>query len=196
MTIEIRPYHPTDLASLYRICLQTGDNGNDASGLYADPFLLGHLWAGPYAVLEPELCFVLTNDHEPIGYILGTADTALFGTRCEAEWFPPLRQRYSMPAPGDNSREAASIRQIHQGHERSNQWPEFPAHLHIDILPQGQKQGWGRKLMEHFCHHLAEQGVGGVFLGVSPDNGNAVDFYRHLDFEPVEGQAGILAKRT
>ena len=55
----IRPYHPEDLDGLYDICLKTGDTGEDATGLYDDPKLLGHLYAAPYAVLEPDLTFVL-----------------------------------------------------------------------------------------------------------------------------------------
>jgi hypothetical protein len=65
MAFAIRPYHPSDLPALYRICLLTGDSGADASQLYRDPELLGHFYAAPYAVLEPDLCFVLTHDGSP-----------------------------------------------------------------------------------------------------------------------------------
>ena len=40
-TFEIRPYHPTDLTALYRICLGTGDSGQDAAHLYRDPDVIG-----------------------------------------------------------------------------------------------------------------------------------------------------------
>jgi len=39
---RIRPYLPSDLDALYRICLLTGDDGQDASSLYKDPRLPGH----------------------------------------------------------------------------------------------------------------------------------------------------------
>lgn len=195
MSVEVRAYHPSDLASLYRICLQTGDNGGDATDLYSDPLLPGHLWAAPYAMLEPDLCFVLTARHRPIGYILGTADTATFGARCETDWFPPLRRQYPMSTNQKPSREALTIRQIHQGHDRVNRWPQFPAHLHIDILPEGQKQGWGRRLMDRFCDRLTQLGVPGVFLGVSAENRNAVDFYRHIGFEALPGESQVFGRR-
>ena len=179
---NIRPYHPTDLTSLYRICLQTADNGNDATPLYQDPDLLGHYYAAPYAVLEPDLCFVLTHNATPCGYVLGTRDTAVFGQRCEAEWFPPLRQRYPLRPEDDDSADAQAIRWLHQGHDQDNELADYPAHLHIDILPVGQGGGWGRKLMEIFWARLREVGVTAVHLGVSRQNPRAIGFYQHLGF--------------
>ncbi len=67
----IRRYHPCDLAALYRICLLTGNNGADATSLYSDPDLPGHYYVAPYAVYEPDLCFVITHAGMPSGFILG-----------------------------------------------------------------------------------------------------------------------------
>lgn len=44
----LRPARETDRAALYRICLETGASGQDATHLYADPLILGHVYAGPY----------------------------------------------------------------------------------------------------------------------------------------------------
>lgn len=52
---RIRPYRQSDLDDLYRICLLTGANGGDASHLFTDPMLLGHLHAAAYGWFEPEL---------------------------------------------------------------------------------------------------------------------------------------------
>src|SRR5690348_14958732 len=50
----IRPVREDDLEALYEICLLTGDSGQDATPLHGDRKLLGHLYAAPYAVLEPD----------------------------------------------------------------------------------------------------------------------------------------------
>ena len=43
--MKIRPYAPGDLPALYDICLKTGDNGADGTHLYADPQILGEIYA-------------------------------------------------------------------------------------------------------------------------------------------------------
>src|SRR5258706_13095644 len=88
---EIRPYRPADLEALYDICLKTGDSGQDASPLYRDAKLVGHLYAAPYGVLEPTSAFVVEDQAGVGGYIVGAADTAAFAARAEAEWWPKLR---------------------------------------------------------------------------------------------------------
>ena len=183
--LSIRPYHPSDLPQLYRICLETGDSGVDASGLYDDPDLLGHVYAAPYAVLEPDLCFVLTHNGTPVGYILGTADSAEFRRKTETEWFPTLRERYPLDALPENTRDAAMIRLIHAGYRPPENLDAYPAHLHIDLLPVAQGRGWGGKLIERFAEALRAKSVTGVHLGVGKSNTKAVGFYEHVGFTEV-----------
>ncbi len=179
---EIRPFHLSDLPALYRICLLTADDGGDASHLHQDPDLLAHFYAGPYAVLEPELCFVLSHQGAAVGYVLGTANSAEFYKTCEADWFPALRQRYPLPAADDDSADANLIRYIHGGIRADDGLADYPAHLHIDILPIGQKRGFGRKLLTTFFDALRAKNVPGVHLGVSKSNPNAVGFYKTIGF--------------
>lgn len=185
MPFEIRPYHPTDLTALYRICLETGDSGADGTHLYQDPDVLGHYFAAPYAVLEPDLSFVLTHNGKTCGYVLGVRDTANFGQHCEVEWFPPLRNRYPLPADDDKSPDANMIRAIHRGHHMVNEHPDNPAHLHIDILPEGQGQGWGSRMLDTLINQMRAFDVPGVHLGVGGKNTRAIGFYEHYGFQPL-----------
>ena len=192
MNFAIRSYHPSDLPALYRICLVTVFGGAEAIAQYTDPDLLGHFYAAPYAVLEPELCFVLTSDGAPCGYVLGTRDTASFRQACELEWLRVLRQRYPLPPETDMSRDAAMIRLIHAGQPSGVAFPDHPAHLHIDLLPHAQGGGWGRKLMTHFLGALRSSGVRGVHLGVGARNVGAVKFYERLGFHLLYEGDGTL----
>lgn len=186
MTFAIRPFHASDLPALYRICLLTGDNGTDASAVYHDPELLGHYYAAPYAVLEPDLCFILTKEHVPCGYVLGTRDSDTFARETEERWFPLLRQRYPLPDADDHSPDASLIRHIHAGCHAHPELASYPAHLHIDILPEGQGQGYGRALITTFVDRLCELGVPGVHLGVGINNTNAIAFYRRVGFQTIQ----------
>ena len=95
MKYQIRNYHITDLSSLYRICLLTGHNGDDASPFLKDTDLVGHLFAAPYAIFDPDLCFILVKDSVPSGYILGTRDSIKFYEKCEKKWCKIQTDEYS-----------------------------------------------------------------------------------------------------
>jgi len=181
----IRPFHPSDLVDLYHICLLTADSGKDASAKYKDPDLVGQFYAAPYAVLEPDLCFILDISGKPCGYILGTRDSQQFYERCEKEWFPLLRKRYPFPPPDEVSFDATIIRLIHNGHLLKPELAGYPAHLHIDILPEGQGSGMGRKLMETFMDKLRQHEVPALHLQVGKANPGAVKFYERLGFQII-----------
>lgn len=186
MGFAIRPYTPADLPELYRVCLLTGDSGADASGLYRDANLLGHFYAAPYAVHEPDLVFVLSDLEGVCGYVLGCRDSLEFATWMEAVWLPPLRQKYPLPPEADTSRDAAMIRLIYKGYVPSSLADTYPAHLHIDLLPRAQGQGQGRKLMAVFLERLRQLGVPGVHLGVGRRNVGAVAFYERMGFTRLQ----------
>jgi ribosomal protein S18 acetylase RimI-like enzyme len=193
MPFTIRPYHPSDLVALYRVCLLTGDNGNDARQLYRDEELLGHYYVAPYVVLEPDLCFVLLADGAPCGYVLGTRDSDTFRAQTEQQWFPPLRARYPLPPDTDRSRDADMIRLIHAGMHHTSDLAAYPAHLHIDLLPLGQGQGWGRAMMQTFLDRLRALHVPGVHLGVGRRNPRAIAFYERMSFQQLDSsEGGIL----
>ena len=180
----IRPYQDRDLADLYDICLRTGDNGADATALYpGQPRLLGTVFAAPYAVLEPELTFVLDDGQRAVGYVLGTADSATFARRIRAEWLPEVGREYPEPT-GEIGTKAEQIRSALHHPERfvNPEFADYPAHLHIDLLPSHQHGGFGRALMTRFLGTLRERGVPGVHLAMGKANTNAYAFYQRMGF--------------
>ncbi len=193
MELSIRPYHPSDLISLYRICLLTGDSGKDARPLYRDPDLLGHYYAAPYAVFDPALCFILTRSGVPSGYILGTRDSIQFYRWCEEKWFPVLRQQYPLPEKNDRSAGARIIRLFYKKNVLPRELAPYPAHLHIDLLPRVQKQGMGRRLIQVFLDKLAELKVPAVHLVVGRRNTGAVKFYQRIGFVEILQDEGSIA---
>lgn len=187
----LRPYAPADAAALDEVCIRTGHHGGDATDIYEQPSLLCDLYLRPYLALEPALAFVAVQGDTPLGYIVGAADTRAFASRCESEWWPALRARHALPADDDNSPDAQLLRRLHEGlgMEALPFLHDYPAHLHIDLLPQAQGHGCGRRLMERLFAALRERGAPGVHLGVSALNERANAFYRRLGFESLEPQA-------
>lgn len=183
MSISIRPYNQNDLQFVYDICLKTGDSGNDASGIYTDPKLLGHFYAAPYVIMHTELSFIVDDGYKPIGYIIGTDNSENFFNETEKKWFPDLRIKYPLPDEKDTSPDARIIRLIHKGHKPRPELLDYPAHLHIDILPEGQGLGLGKKLIHMFCDKLRDINVQKVHLEVGKKNLNAIKFYEKVGFK-------------
>lgn len=185
---RIRPYEPRDLDAMYDICLRTGDSGEDATHLYTDPKILGHVYAAPYVMLEPELAFVLEDDTGVCGYVIGAFDTAAFTVRYENAWLPQIRQDYQEPQ-GDPARFMPEERLIHSLFHPERHLPpfvnEYPSHLHIDLLSRAQGHGQGRRLMETLLSTLREKGSPGVHLGMGIRNERAYGFYKVLGFKEL-----------
>jgi GNAT superfamily N-acetyltransferase len=117
--------------------------------------------------------------------VIGTVDSAGFHARCEADWFPPLRLQHPLPSLNDNSRDASLVRILHRGHPSDPALADYPAHLHIDLLPVAQGQGWGTMLMDAFLTLLRARGVAGVHLGVGSQNTGGIAFYRRYGFAEI-----------
>jgi len=176
---EIRGAALHDLPGVYRVCLQTGDAGMDATSLFRDPDLLGSVYVGPYVVGEHELALVVADEEGVAGYCLAARDTVGFAAWAEREWWPALRTSFPRREPGTPDAEVIAL-----FHEPPIAPPDiveaYPAHLHIDLLERVRGGGWGRRLIERQLDQLAAVGVEACHLTVAPTNDNAINFYRHL----------------
>jgi GNAT superfamily N-acetyltransferase len=188
--INIRKAVLSDLPYFYEICLKTGNDGKDATDLYHDPYLLGHYYAAPYLLFPDAICIAVEYQYRPQGYIIAAPDTIAFNKWLEENWLPPLRQQYSQPYPAELIRSEKENWLVNTIHEKK--YPvdtsaipyikDYPAHLHIDMLPCLQGKGLGRALMDKLFSELKSKGVPGCHLGVSASNQGAVGFYKKLGF--------------
>ncbi len=62
---------------------------------------------------------------------------------------------------------------------------KYPAHLHIDILPEYQSNGYGSKMVKTLLAELENTGVKGVMLTADLENTGAVRFYERLGFKTL-----------
>lgn len=206
-SFTVRPLEPNNTAEinrLYEICLLTGDNGKDASSQYHDGALIGEIYVGAYAVLHPEYCLVLESPSgEIVGYTVGTPDSRAFDIELREKWWPRVRAHYprenyplDSATPSFKDPELVETAHTFAGVDEEI-YSRFPAHFHIDILPEGQGEGRGRHLLESLLQILKEAGAPAVHLGVSADNESAVGFYRHLGFRTVRTELwGFVLGKT
>jgi ribosomal protein S18 acetylase RimI-like enzyme len=180
---RIRGYRPDDLDDLYRICLQTADDGKDASALFGDPELPGSVYMAPYVTFEPSLAFVAEDAAGVGGYIVAALDSQAFAQRLERDWWPALRARYPQPSPDLTLPEQYALQNVHHPFSAPREVAErFPSHLHINLVPRMQGRGTGRRLVATLISALRAHGSPGLHLLVAEANQRAVRFYRHTGF--------------
>jgi ribosomal protein S18 acetylase RimI-like enzyme len=198
----IRPYRPEDRPALDDICIRTAYDGQDSRPHYADPGIFPVTFAAPYVRLEPELAFVLDDGRgQAVGYILGAADTPRFAKEFRTAWLPLVADRYPEPPEPPRTPGEAMAHLLH--HPERMVIPElaaYPAHLHIDLLPEWQGRGYGRRLMRTLLGNLQDKGVPAVHLAMATANTEARAFYDRLGFHEIEvpgpGSATYLGRTT
>jgi len=184
---SIRPYEERDFDAIYEVCLKTGDSGADASAQFDDPKILGHLYAGPYVVMEPESAFVLVDNAGVCGYVLGALDSEAFYKRVRDEWLPRIRKEYTQPE-GSSEQWTRAQRLVNLLFEpgEEDSFPQYPSHLHIDLLARAQGKGMGRVMMDTLLQHLRDSDSPGVHLGMAVDNHRAYRFYVAYGFQELK----------
>ena len=184
---SIRSYKSSDTSAVYEICLKTGNSGQDATHLFSDPLVLGHIYVGPYMEFEPQSVFILEDDQGPCGYIMGVLDSQTYYQWMHSEWLPKIRVDYKKPTGNpDIWDETEKITNLLFHPESQRLLPDFPAHLHIDLLSGAQGKGQGKLMMDRFIDYLRYNKIPGVHLELSSKNDRAFNFYRKYGMQELD----------
>lgn len=179
----IRHYQHADYDAVSVICTQTAERGGDATGLYVTDELMPDVFVRPYVAYQPELAFVVEDGQGVAGYIVGVDDTAAFAEWFARDWIPAeIAGRYEHTEPVVSKDDL--IRHLAFWPERMliAELDDYPAHLHIDLLPRVQGQGLGRQLIETLSDALRARGITGLHLSMDAANTNARAFYDRIGF--------------
>ncbi len=168
--MTIRKYQKKDFDATKYICLQDmlGKDGFETTIDYVEAMFCRY-----YLEKEPENCFVAVDkDDVPIGYVYGAKDYDSYQAN-----FSEYIKRVAEIEDRRFLAEALTEMFDHAIYKE-----DYPAHLHIDILPDYQSMGIGSKLINAFCDHLKESNVKGVMLIVGIENDGARRFYERNGF--------------
>lgn len=149
-----------------------------------------------YARFEPEHFFVAeeTESQQVVGFICGTFDTEKKASRFNRLmlWRIFLRAifftSWRYPKTMLTSLKLAFML-IHEpaiADLEVDLQEQYPAHLHINLLPEYQRTGTGSRLITTFENHLRSHGVQGLHLGTSSRNTKAVPFYEKHGYQIIE----------
>ena len=187
--LTIRPYEAADRAAVRHICFVTGFAGAPVDYQWSDEESFADMFSGYYTDREPESAFVAVADGEVKGYLLGCRDSS-------RAWSP------AAPAARHVARRGLAFRpgtagfvwrtvgdaladRIRHGIRPSDYDfvdPRFPAHLHINLLPEIRGGGAGGRLVTTWLDVLRAEGTPGCFLQTLYENTDAIAFFEAMGF--------------
>lgn len=161
----IRNYASFDKKAVESICL-TESTGN----LDMDEAILT-TFCYYYIDNEPDNCLVVVNSlNKSVGYIFCAADYC--------KWRARFYELYLNDSANPITR-TMSESTMNALAPFAN---EYPAHLHIELLPECQGQHLGSQLIQELIAHLKSKGISGLMLDVAKNNTHAQYFYHQNGF--------------
>lgn len=183
--ILIRPCRPEDVEGVSEVCCRCGFAGEEIgqSQRFRDRHLFAMLFSRYYLRYEQGSCYVAVPAREPgrvVGYVLGCPDTARYDRLFARAMVPRIAARVFLVTWW---RYPSTLRELLRW-QAGNPWksanpagPEYPAHLHIDLLPEYQRQGIGGRMLETLEARFLELGLPGIHLVTSNHHAKSLPFY-------------------
>ncbi len=171
--ITIRKYEEKDHEDMRFICLNA-----DGPDEVPDDSMSGYfttVYCDYFIEQEPENCFVLDDSGRAVGFIISTENYSKYKKTFDEIYLPRIK------VYGETHYNWAS----HSADEQGSVKEKYPAHFHINILPEYQRMGYGAKLIDTLLSHLAEKGIKGVCLTCWGFSKNAIAFYKKLGFSLI-----------
>ena len=152
---SIRNLRVSDKEDVRRICIETASAS--ATDTPLKRAVLCDLYCDYYVEYATDTSFVAADgDDRAIGYVFCAPDYREYEKNYRKYILPVLRKHKFSRALTKNL-ELVFERKLARG---------MPAHLHIDILQEAQRQGIGHRLMNALMFRLKELGVPKVYLVV------------------------------
>lgn len=190
--LRVRPYERDDRFAVRDVCFRTGYMGEPVDWQWRDQPSFSDMFTGYYTDAEPESAFVVEVDGRVAGYLLGCVDSARAWNPGTVAGRHILRRGIAFrpgTAPvvwrtfGDAALDLARGRVKLRDLEFAD--PRWPAHLHIDLLPEARGAGAGRRLVGAWFDRLRERGIGGCHLQTMAENTGAIAFFEAMGFRAL-----------
>jgi ribosomal protein S18 acetylase RimI-like enzyme len=161
--------------------------GSPTASLWGHEASEREVYLGAYMDRVPEYLSVAEMDGALVGYLAGCPDTSLVGSESERLVSAIRKHRlYVKPAPlafllraAADSVAAWARRRPTAGDFVDDRWP---AHLHIDLVPEARGRGLGSALMARWQGQLTEMRSAGCHLQTAAENTQAVAFFERCGF--------------
>ncbi|MCR4593996.1 MAG: GNAT family N-acetyltransferase [Clostridiales bacterium] len=171
--MRVRKYEERDREDIRNVCKITAGDFFQKNEKRLEAAAV--LYNDYYSDNEPENIYVLADDSDrAVGYILCSRDYDRFMQLHKTVYRDKVR-KLSPFYPFLITGSVYCLKKI-KGHH---------VHLHIDILPEYQRQGWGTKLIDALCEHLKEEGETHLSVSSISRKAPAYAFYRKYGFSEI-----------
>jgi ribosomal protein S18 acetylase RimI-like enzyme len=185
--VVLRPYRAEDAERIRLVCHQTGFMGEPVGWLWRDRASFAALFCDWWMSHRPESVLVAELDGVVAGYLLGCEDSRRVAHEGRT-FFRHFVRRGCALRPGTAG---VMWRMLgdgtldgFRGRLPARVWDErWPAHLHVDLLPECRRRGVGRHLVTAWLGSLRERGVPGCHLQTTAENVRAVAFFEAMGFD-------------
>jgi ribosomal protein S18 acetylase RimI-like enzyme len=181
----VRDYMPADRPAVRDISFQTGFMGGSAASFWRHAESWADVWTSYYTDREPTSLHVATLDGVVVGYLAGCVDTAAMRPTIDVLLGSAVLRHALFLRPGTAGfLFRATIDGIRDRPRASGEFldPRWPAHLHIDLLPEARGTGLAGRLMTRWQTQLVEAGSAGCHLATMVENRRAHSFFEKTGF--------------
>lgn len=190
--ITIRPFQHPDQSALLDIASETAYFGAPVEAFLEDRRLFEDAMFRFYVEYEPEHAWVACEGETVVGFLAGCTDS-----RNRSRIFPrrilprivgkALRGQYHLGPLTLRYAAAAFTGSLH-GEFAHVDFDQYPAHLHINLLPASRGKGVGSRLIAAYIEQLRKLSIPGVHLFTTSFNQAAVHLYRRCGFQLLDSR--------
>lgn len=182
--VKIREAVKEDLERVEYICKMTADEKSKNEELAGK--ITSLIYSTYYIKEECNNCFVLDDDGLVVGYIVCSENYKNFAKKFTSVYAKAIK----------NLDKSAGIFAKVLPIPYKVLGRKYPAHLHINLLPEYQSKGYGTDLINVLVEKLHSQGIKGVMLMASKENTGAIKFYKRNGFKIIITAFGgvVMAK--
>lgn len=177
----MRPLCPDDREGVAAVAYATAFFGRPATPFFKNKLLFAELWVAPYFGAAGCCSFVAEEGGRVVGYVVGSCDPVRY-RRFFVSRGPRLLARALTGGYGAVGNSGGYLARALRYPSQHASLQDFPAHLHINLLPEARGQGLGRALLESYLECLTAAGVSGVQLSTTTENEAALRLYSNLGF--------------
>ncbi|MBX6766349.1 MAG: GNAT family N-acetyltransferase [Actinomadura rubrobrunea] len=193
--VKIRTFTERDRPVLQALFTRAR-KGSPSDSLWGHDESEAAVYLRPYMDLEPGSLLLAIDGARVIGYLAGCLDSAAFPSEVARvdqairRYRPFLRPRSAgFFARGLVDVAWAALRRAPVAGDFHD--PRWPAHLHINVVPEARGSGAADRLMDHWLERVTDHGVAGCHLQTVAENTRAVRFFKRKGFV-AHGPARVI----